>query len=301
MNSQMKPEASEAESRSGPWPFITRRSFILHGQRVTLKSRQHRKGLVHLSRHDYVPLWRQPAYNWWTGLVFSCGAVLFMLGAVLSLVPNPLANWQIGIVFFMGSIPFTTAAYLQLFQAANLPADATPSQQAPPQKLRLIGWQPASLGWCSAITQFIGTLAFNVNTFDAIHPLPLWYDQDLTIWLPGIIGSVLFLISGYLAFMETSHGYWSFHPGALDWGITFSNLIGCVFFLTAGILAFVPRGPAPGWIADLANVHLFLGGTGFLVGALLMMRESHRIETLGSGERIAADLGAPKAEMGAKR
>ncbi|QZZ36947.1 hypothetical protein KW403_07440 [Nitratireductor kimnyeongensis] len=273
MNNSSDEAISGGTHCRGPWPFVTWRSIILHGHRVVLKSRQLRKGLVHFS---IVPFWRKPAYNWWMGLVFACGAALFILGALLSLVPNPLAAWQVGVVFFLGSIPFTTAAFMQNFQAANAPDVDDPLDGTVRGRVRIIGWRPVNLGWLSTITQLAGTIAFNVNTFDAIHPLPGWYSQDLTIWLPGVIGSVLFLISGYLAFMEISHGYFSYSPRNTDWWIAFSNLLGCVFFLTAGVIAFVPRGPEPGWIAVTANVHLLLGATGFFIGAVLMMIESRK-------------------------
>ncbi|MBN7755334.1 hypothetical protein JYP46_00725 [Nitratireductor aquimarinus] len=285
-------ENKGATHARGPWPFITLRSFVLHGQHIVLKSRERRKGLIRFLQHDDAPAWRQPAYNWWMGLIFACGASLFMLGAALSLVHTSLANWQIGLVFFLGSIPFTTAAFMQNLQAANAPDDAPPKASAAPQPFRVIGWRPGNLGWLSTITQFVGTIAFNFNTLDAIHPLPGWYAQDLTIWLPGIVGSILFMISGYLAFMEISHGYWSYSSRDIDWWIAFSNLLGCIFFLTAGVLAFVPRGPEPGWIADVANIHLFLGATGFLVGAVLMMRESRQVETIDNARKTASQATA---------
>ncbi|MDU9005985.1 hypothetical protein QO231_19305 [Sedimentitalea todarodis] len=228
-----------------------------------------------------MPVWQRPAYNWWTGLAFSLGSLLFILGATLSLIPNSLSAVQIGIIFFCGSIPFTTAGFLQNFQAANA-ADFSPEAPSFPERLHLLGWHRNNLGWLSTITQFLGTVAFNFNTFDAIYPATGWYQQDLTIWLPGMLGSVLFLVSGYLAFMETSHAYWSWKPHDLDWRIVFINLLGCIFFMTAGILAVVPKGPEPGWIVDLANIHLWFGALCFLLGALLMMRESRQVETLGA-------------------
>ena len=34
-----------------------------------------------------------------------------------------------------------------------------------------------------------------------------WFEQELVVWAPNIVGSTLFLASGYLAFVETCHGY----------------------------------------------------------------------------------------------
>lgn len=260
--------------------FVTFRSFLHHGRLVHWRARQHRKGLLRYPDQTEVPVWLRPAFNWWTGLSFSIGSLLFMLGATLSLIPNPLSMTQINIVFFMGSIPFTIAGFLQNFQAAN-GTDFSTSAPEPPSRVRLVGWRPHTLGWLSTFSQFLGTIAFNFNTADAIHPVKEWYMQDVTIWLPGFIGSVLFLVSGYLAFVETSHGYWSWKPRDLDWKIVFINLLGCVFFMTSGIVSFIPDGKAPAWMGIVANTHLWLGALCFLTGALLMMKESQQTETLG--------------------
>lgn len=53
-----------------------------------------------------------------------------------------------------------------------------------------------------------------------------------------------------------------------------SGLAGCVAVMTATILAYVPRGPEPGWIPVVGNVHLWLGALCFFIGAILLMRES---------------------------
>ncbi|MEY8828252.1 hypothetical protein AB9K34_07530 [Sedimentitalea sp. XS_ASV28] len=274
-------ETLPGETAKGAGPFITLRTYRHHGAGVRWRARQHRKGLSRHPDQTDVPVWQRAAYNWWTGLCFSVGSLLFMLGALLSVLPYSLAPVQIARMFFLGSIPFTIAGFLQNFQAANA-TEFSKDAPGPPRRVHLLGWRPHDPGWLSTITQFAGTIAFNFNTFDAINPVDGWYLQDLTIWLPGMIGSVLFLLSGYLAFVETGHAYWSWRPRDLDWQIVFINLLGCIFFMVAGLLAYIPKGPEPGWVADLANIHLFFGALCFLTGALLMMRESRQVETLGS-------------------
>ncbi len=265
---------------AGPWPFITRRSYRLAGRRIVWQARQHRKGLARAARaleNAPVPFWQTQGYNWWTGALFALGSLLFMTGSALSLLPADIAPaaTPINIVFFMGSIPFTLAGYLQHFQAANQSAfTLDPNDATAPRRISLLGWHPHSAGWLSTFCQFIGTVAFNFNTFDPLVAGAGWEAQDLAVWLPGMVGSVLFLVSGYLAFVETAHGYWSWRPRRLDWQIVFINLLGCVAFMAASTLAYVPRGGEAGWIGDLANVLLGLGAFGFFLGAALMMRES---------------------------
>lgn len=276
----------DVQSR-GPWPFVTHRSFRRDGRRIVWRARQARKGLEHrlqTLQDAPVPVWRSRRYNWTMGLFFAFGSTLFMLGAGLSLPPLsslPVPTGAINVVFFAGSIPFTIAAYLQHFQAANAPD--VPPAGARPRRVALIGWRPGNPGWLSSFAQFLGTIQFNFNTFDAIVAPDRWYVEDIVVWTPGMVGSVLFLISGYLAFIETAGSYWSWKPQDLDWRIAAWNLLGCVFFLTASTLAFVPEGPERWWLPALANLHLLLGGFGFLVGSALMMHESRMADPAAKG------------------
>lgn len=267
----------------GPWPFITFRSYTLGGRRIIWRSRQHRKGLERDARAlegTPVPFWQTRSYNWSTGAFFAVGAFLFMLGSALSLLPDaPALSQGINLTFFAGSIPFTIAGYLQLFQAANATRfEIAPSATPRPHRIALVGWHPGSAGWLSTFTQFLGTLAFNVNTLDAMIAPSAWEAQDLAVWLPDMVGSLLFLASGYLAFIETTGGYWGWKPRVLAWQIVFVNLVGCIAFMTAAMLAYVPPGPEAWWIPVAANIHLFIGAFGFFAGALLMMRESRLAE-----------------------
>jgi hypothetical protein len=270
---------------AGPGPFVTLRRYEHLGRQIVWRARQHRKGLERAARAletAAVPFWQTRIYNWHIGLFFAVGASLFMLGSMLTFVPGDvvaLPGWLINGVFFLGSIPFTIAGYLQHFQAANAGEfSVDPAAATAPRTIRLIGWRPLNEGWLSTFTQFVGTVAFNFNTFDALVAPSGWFVQDLVIWLPGLVGSILFLVSGYLAFIESCHWYWCWRPKDLDWWIVFINLLGCVFFTTAGILAYVPQGPEPSWIVPAANAHLWLGALGFLIGAALLMRESASAE-----------------------
>ncbi|PVB60467.1 hypothetical protein [Labrenzia sp. 011] len=263
--------------REGPWPFVTYRAYRLRDRKFIWRARQHRKGLVHLPGQKDTTFWHRPAYNWFMGLSFAIGAALFMIGAVLALVTTSLPGTQIGTVFFSGSIPFTLAGFLQHFQAANTPEFSELADVAPaPEKLRLIGWQPTNSGWWCTLTQFVGTVAFNFNTFDAIDAPSGQVIQDLIIWVPGMIGSILFLVSGYLAYIETGHAYWSFRPRQLDWWITFINLIGCITFMASSLLAYVPAGEEPGWILPASNINLLIGAACFFAGAILLMFEARK-------------------------
>ncbi|MCS0504609.1 hypothetical protein [Ancylobacter mangrovi] len=274
------PSPGTPMATAGAWPFVTLRRYHLPGRRVVWRDRQHRKGLAREARAlEALPVafWQTQIYNFYVGLIFAVGSFLFMLGSALSLIPGnagvPLHI--VNAIFFAGSVPFTTAAYMQHLQAANASAFAPdPAAHLPRERPSLIGWHPRSPGWLSTFTQFIGTLAFNVNTYDGLHAPARWYMQDLALWLPDMVGSVLFLVSAYLAFIETSHGYWSWKPRELAWQIVFVNLAGCVAFMVAAVFAYVPRGAEPAWIGAASNANLFAGALCFFIGAALSMRES---------------------------
>ena len=217
--------------------------------------------------------------NWWIGVLFAIGSLLFALASVLGLWPQlavVLALDSVGInaVFFAGSIPFTIAAYLQLFQAAN--AGGFPRADAGPrQRPILLGWRIRDIGWMSCALQFAGTLLFNVNTFDAMLPGLDWRQQDLDIWAPDFNGSMLFLAAGYLAFIETCHTYWAWRPNNISWWVTFINLLGCVAFMMSAVFAFVLPGSPYIEAVTVSVAFTLLGAVGFFVGSVLTLPESY--------------------------
>jgi hypothetical protein len=281
-NSVDTPELQNGTVEStGAWPFVTRKVAVhSDGRREVLSSRHHRKGLAlaaRIERRALASLWQPRELNWWIGTIFAIGAALFAIASVLYLTPDLAHSWAveasgISALYFAGSIPFTTAAYLQLFQAANAPDW---EHTSPRLRRRLwFGWRPRDIGWTSCALQFAGTLLFNINTFDGMNPDMSWFEEDLTVWIPNLIGSVLFLASGYLAFAETCHKHFAWIPQSLSWWITSFNLLGCVGFMVSAVFAFVsPQADGFG-NASAAIVFTLVGALGFFVGSLLMLPES---------------------------
>ena len=285
----------------GPWPFTTRRTYRREdGSLSVWSSRHHRKGLLlrvigeaeELADHWSSCLWMPQKLNWWIGAVFAIGALLFALASVLSLSPELAEAWsldstRINAIFFAGSIPFTTAAYLQLFQAANAgefiadKGSGVVSRHGPKdasQKRLLtalfLGGRPSDIGWLSSALQFIGTILFNFNTFDAMIPSLTWFQEDLLIWSPNIVGSVLFLASGYLAFIEACHAHWSWKPKSISWWVVVTNLLGCVGFMISALFAIYLPGTPNVEATTISVLFTLLGAIGFLVGSLLMLPET---------------------------
>lgn len=264
------------------WPFITRRVYILHGRQMVWLSRMHRKGLLlrgqRVSPSD-TPFWRTRTYNRYIGNFFAVGAALFALASILMFSPTtpPGLTNLANITYFLGSIPFTIAASLQHFQSANTSAfPDVASTTIPATRIKMIGWQPRSAGWWSTFAQWLGTIAFNISTFNAISAPSEKLLDTLEIWGPNFEGSVLFLISGYLAFIEVSNKYWSWQPHSLSWRIVFINFAGCVAFMIAAVAPSTRAAHSLEGIFVYSDTYTLVGAICFFMGAMLLVRESER-------------------------
>lgn len=275
-------QGPEIVDSKGAWPFVTRLDLRHRDGRLEVKhSRCHRKQLASRPRWPagfyflLSSLWMPQLLNWWIGIVFALGASLFALGCVLFLYPSVATAWSItqsqaNTVFFLGSIPFTMAAYLQLFQAAN----AGPMLGDQKTRRVWIGWHPGDAGWLSCALQFVGTVLFNFNTFDAMLPGLNWWRQDLLVWLPNFLGSILFLSSGYLAWIEICHAHWAWEPGHISWWVGGINLLGCIAFMISAVFAFIPAQAFSFDAITVSLVFTLLGAIAFFLGALLLLPET---------------------------
>ncbi len=277
-------ECLEAE---GVGPFVSHRLLRQADGNVRhWHSRHHRKGLVlrdvqgvlHFGRLFLSQLWQPTQVNWWIGVLFAIGSTLFIAASVLLLTPDlaamfSLSSPEMNAIYFLGSLPFTSAAYLQLFQAAN--ADPAPGEEtSPPKRWRWFGWKPHDIGWLSCALQFPGTVLFNFNTFDAMFPSLAWWQSELAVWLPNFVGSVLFLVSGYLAFLEVAHRWWAWRPKNLSWWVVLANLLGCVGFMISALFAIELPGNEMAWMSTVAVVFTLQGAICFWMGSVLMLPEA---------------------------
>ncbi|WDQ14842.1 hypothetical protein [Rhodopirellula sp. P2] len=265
---------------SGAWPFVSRSVRLIEGTRQVWNSRPHRKGTIPRAFPRVAGIFSAEYLNAWIGTVFAVGAACFVVASCGSLFPwmmeGTVSGDHLNAIYFAGSIPFTTAAGLQLFQAATASARLDDGGLDRPVGF---GWYPRDIGWLSSALQFVGTVLFNFNTFDAMSPSLNWLQQDLVVWGPDLVGSILFLASGYLAFIETCHAHWAFQPRSLTWWIVWINLLGCVGFMISACFAFVLPGGMSERAITVSTAWTLQGAVCFLIGALLTLFESP-----GSGE-----------------
>lgn len=188
--------------------------------------------------------------NRWIAVLFMIGAFLFALGCVLYLGAFQY-DYVLDSVFFAGSIFFTAAASCQFY--CSIGAN--------------------KVVYVSALAQLFGTLMFNVNTFDAFFDLG-WIEQDVLVWTPNIVGSILFQISGSLVLKDICKKFWCWHVQSMAWWIGIINFAGCVAFLISAGLSFVMPAPTLPIFAIWATAFTLFGACCFFVSALLLWRET---------------------------
>lgn len=274
-------------TETGPWPFVTRRlSRSADGPERTWRPRHHRKQLLGTGARSrsYAlkcgrSLWSRRVLNWWIGVVFVIGSLLFVVASVLRLSPAMalavhLGSTDVNAVYFAGSVPFSEAAFLQLFQAANAAPFAAMKQSDTKRRRTLIHWRPYDVGWLSRALQFAGSNLFNFNAFDAMIPSLSWFAKNLVVWIPNIFGSKVFLLSGYLALIETCHTFWSWQPTSISRWEVFTNLLGCVGFMIAAVSAVGLTGPTATRATIISVGFTLQEAVGCLAGSLLMLPEA---------------------------
>jgi hypothetical protein len=239
------------------------------GAQVEWSAWHHRKGLGLIDRTATVgppriDWWAPQRRGWWIAVLFMVGSSCFAIGSfppTASLLGDA-AGWA----FFVGSIFFTSAAYLQYYEATN----EGNYVEGHGRTKRLIGVRTQSVGWWATAIQLIGTLWFNISTFNALRDLSTRQEEAL-VWAPDAFGSICFLVASGLALVEACDRLWCWRPKLITWRIAAINMTGSIAFGISAIGAFVV--PETGELnnATVANSFTFIGAVMFFVGAFLLI------------------------------
>jgi len=191
----------------------------------------------------------QRAWDRAISIGFAIGSLCFLIGPFPGFV-QLVGTEADAAVFFAGSLFFTFAAGLELREGT----------------VRRGGRWGRDPSWWSASVQFVGTLLFNLSTFDALQDSLSAHAEDRLVWAPDAFGSIAFLVSGILAYAVAAR------TGRRDrnWRTAAINLAGCVLFGVSAVGAYVV--PDTGSILDLAaaNWGTSLGALCFLIGAVMV-------------------------------
>ena len=170
--------------------------------------------------------------------LFAVGSALFAAATAPRFAVEAGAG-ATNLLCFVGSWFFTTAAWMQ----------------------ERLSDRDSWLEWHSAVSQFAGTVLFNISTGFALalHQVPA---RRHLVWTPEVAGSLAFLASGALA-IAALDGASSGRERRLAW----LNMAGCVAFGVSAGAAFVRRS---GVTEDqwLANIGTFVGALCFLAAAV---------------------------------
>jgi hypothetical protein len=207
---------------------------------------------VNVSTRDRV-LWAPRRSTWWEAVLFAAGSMCFLLGPLPAFL-NLVGPETDALVFFVGSILFTTAAALQW------------RGSVPMRRARRLDW------WSSSV-QLVGTLFFNVTTFRALTTEVGSASYDQLVWRPDALGSICFLVSGALAYVEVAGGVAHRPPATGEGAVATSNLVGCIAFGLSAVGAYVLPTSGSEVNVALANSMTAFGALAFLVGSLLLLRE----------------------------
>jgi hypothetical protein len=259
-------------------PFTTHVTYLRSdGSTVEWSSRTHRKHASRLSRARRRELvhWAPHRASWWIAVLFAAGSTCFLVApfpAFLRLV-GPVAD---GVVFFVGSLLFTSAAALQWLETINTNRDPA---HAAGQRLKVLTFEPRRIDWWSSGVQLLGTLFFNATTFRALQTGIDSPSYDRLVWRPDALGSICFLVSGYLAYVEVAGHLLGRPRRTLESAIVTVNLLGCLAFGVSAVASYVA--PTTDNEVNLALVNSFtaLGALCFLIGAVLLLPEGARTPT----------------------
>jgi uncharacterized membrane protein YgdD (TMEM256/DUF423 family) len=201
--------------------------------------------------------------------LFIIGAALFVLGSVPAYV-NAVGATADSVTYFVGSIFFTAASIAQLLQSQT-PAmtDVDAESQYLAAAVRFRAWLPHDRNWLAAITQFPGTLCFNISTLAALAHNVTVNQEDRRIWRPDLYGSTLFLVASILAILAVGR-LLSVRPHSFPWWIVWLNMIGSILFMGSALASYVLPTTGEYINSRVSIIGTLLGAACFLIGAALM-------------------------------
>ena len=205
-----------------------------------------------------------------TGWLFILGSACFVVGSVpafASAVGGPVD----GITYVVGSLFFTAASFTQLLQAqspAMTGVDEVGQHTRAP--VRLWNWLPHDRGWLAAITQFPGTLFFNISTLAALTHNASAAEENRYVWRPDLFGSTLFLVASAFGVLAVSERFFSLRTPSIPWRIAWLNMVGSILFMASALASYVIPSTDELVSTRVAVAGTLLGAVCFLSGAALM-------------------------------
>jgi len=204
----------------------------------------------------------------WISVLFMVGSFLFASASLFTIYPAlNFSNNFINLTYFSGSIFFTSAAYLQYLESIN--SDITNRHHLCTKIGKYLWFKfcPHNLGYISSLSLFIGTLFFNINTFNGVLNPTGIYANEILIWMPNVLGSILFLSASFFAWLEIYHDEHVKAYKSYTWWIIWINILGSIFFMISAL------------VDDVAIMTTLLGAVCFFIAAFIQRFEPAPQET----------------------
>ena len=119
--------------------------------------------------------------------------------------------------------------------------------------------------------QLVGTLFFNVNTFDAMIDGLSTEQTNRLVWAPDFFGSVCFLVASHLAWLIACGRLWCVRRDDADWWGAVLNYAGSILFMFAAIAAFTLPTTGEELNTAIVNSGTFAGAARFFASAYLLL------------------------------
>lgn len=244
-------------------PFITQ----AHENGILLKSSR-------AMRKEYKLLTQNPklTFTWLIATLFMIGASCFIIASAMSL-DQTYSSFEINSIYFIGSLFFTSAAYGQYLEVIN--ADITDKSHIQSKKRKWVwfAFRRRNLGYLSSITQLVGTIFFNFNTLFSFNTFINPLTSDVLVWLPNMLGSILFLTASFFAWLEIYKDKHIKKFRSTSWWIVWSNNFGSIFFQISAVASFVYL-DSKVLNETMAINYTLLGAVCFFIGAFLLIIET---------------------------
>ncbi|MGF1472336.1 MAG: hypothetical protein ACFB50_11450 [Rubrobacteraceae bacterium] len=276
------PEDWEILETGGAGSFTTRVAYRkADGSEHVWTSRRHRRGRGKSGSYRGSPrlgVWDPDSISWWVAVGFVVGSALCLLGASSSIWfpgltseggATRIANWS----YFLGVLVFTVATYLQILETINTDPHPSRASSRPDGGFRWFAWQPKRLSYMEAFVAFVGLILFTAETSLVVIGVPDGEEINLLLSVPSVLGALLFVIGGYMQFVETCHRYLCFRFLSISWWSAALNFLGCVGFLVGATASLGVPGLSIPPDPTLVKVAYLQGSAFFLVGSYLMLPE----------------------------
>jgi hypothetical protein len=234
---------------------------------------RNRSGTAELSIGTAATARRLARLNLVAATSFTVGGLLFVAGAAVAQLgsgdPATCAS-----IYFLGGIFFSTGGYASFLQEINGPRHVDPDGTLESRDWRWWSYEPERIGWVSTFVLFVGTLAFGISLVDSFLEGLTTQQENRLIWAPEMVGCLLFLLSGHLAWTEVCHrARPCFRRRDLAWSIVAINQFGSVLFFVAGLAGFIKPATSSAAYVGIANWGTLTGALCFAIGGVLQAFE----------------------------